>query len=169
MAQRTKVAKETWLAIKTCYLAGMSTNDIAAKFEINRNTISIKAWKMGWNKLRRLPDSVPTDKALVEKVADMLETDWKTKGSAHRRLVFEKANSALREANLPAPRTWKDAQIADSMARKAAGLEDAENTKSTIVNVGWLQQTAGGAVTRLDIESDIVDAEVVEDAEILSD
>jgi hypothetical protein len=84
-------------------------------------------------------------------------------------LVFEKANSALREANLPAPRTWKDAQIADSMARKAAGLEDAENTKSTIVNVGWLQQTAGGAVTRLDIESDIVDAEVVEDVEILSD
>jgi hypothetical protein len=55
------------------------------------------------------------------------------------------------------------------MARKAAGLEDAENTKSTIVNVGWLQQTAGGAVTRLDVESEIIDAEVVEDAEILSD
>ena len=169
MAQRTKIAKETWLAVKTCYLAGMSTNDIADKFGINRDTITTKTWKAGWNKLRKLPDSQPVDKGLVEKVAEMLEEDWKTKGSAHRRLVFEKANSALREANLPAPRTWKDAQIADSMARKAAGLEDAENTKSTIVNVGWLQQTVGGAVTRMDVESEIVDAEVVDDAAILSE
>jgi hypothetical protein len=84
-------------------------------------------------------------------------------------LVFEKANSALREANLPAPRTWKDAQIADSMARKAAGLEDSENMKSTIVNVGFLQQTAGGAVTRMDVESDIVDAEAAQDAVLLSE
>ena len=147
----------------------MSTNDIAEKFGVNRDTVTTKTWKAGWNKLRKLPDSQPVDKGLVEKVADMLEEDWKSKGSAHRRLVFDKANSALREANLPAPRTWKDAQIADSMARKAAGLEDSENTKSTIVNVGWLQQTAGCAVTKLDIESEIVDAEVVEETAILSD
>ena len=166
---KTKIAKETWLAVKTCYLAGMSTNDIADKFGINRDTITTKTWKAGWNKLRKLPDSQPLEKTMVEKVADMLEEDWKTKGSAHRRLVFNKANSALREANLPAPRTWKDAQIADSMARKAAGLEDSENTKGTIVNVGWLQQTAGGAVTKIDIESEIVDAEVVEETAILSD
>ena len=166
---KTKIAKETWLAVKTCYLAGMSTNDIADKFEIDRGTVSVKAWKAGWSKVRKLPENIPTDKSMVEKVADMLESDWKSKGSAHRRLVFDKANSALREANIPAPRTWKDAQIADSMARKAAGLEDSENTKSTIVNVGWLQQTAGGAVTKIDIESDIVDAEVVEETAILSD
>jgi hypothetical protein len=55
------------------------------------------------------------------------------------------------------------------MARKAAGLEDSENTKSTIVNVGWLQQTAGGAVTKIDIESEIVDAEVIGETAILSD
>ena len=169
MAQRTKIAKETWLAIKTCYLAGMSTNDIAEKFGVNRDTVTTKTWKAGWNKLRKLPDSQPVDKGLVEKVADMLEEDWKSKGSAHRRLVFDKANSALREANIPAPRTWKDAQIADSMARKAAGLEDSENTKGTIVNVGWLQQTAGGAVTMIDIDSEIIDAEVVEETAILSD
>jgi hypothetical protein len=169
MGSKPRIPKETWLAVKTCYLAGMSTNDIADKFGINRDTITTKTWKAGWNKLRKLPDSQPLDKTMVEKVAEMLEEDWKSKGSAHRRLVFEKANSALREANLPAPRTWKDAQIADSMARKAAGLEDAENTKSTIVNVGWLQQTVGGAVTRMDVESDIVDAEVIQDAEILSD
>lgn len=166
---KTKIARETWLAVKTCYLAGMSTNDIADKFKINRETVSTKAWKAGWNKIRKLPENIPTDKSLVEKVADMMEMDWKSKGSAHRRLVFDKANSALREANIPAPRTWKDAQIADSMARKAAGLEDSENTKGTIVNVGWLQQTAGGAVTKIDIESEIVDAEVVEETEILSD
>lgn len=99
----------------------------------------------------------------------MLEEDWKTKGSAHRRMVFEKANSAIREANLPAPRTWKDAQIADSMARKAAGLEDADNTKSTIVNVGWLQQTAGGTVTRVDVNSDIVEADYAMEPANLSD
>ena len=154
-----RIAKETWLAVKTCYLAGMSTTDIAEKFQINANTVTTKAWKTGWNKLRKLPEDVPLEKSLIEKMADALEEDWKTKGSAHRRLVFDKANTALREANLPAPRTWKDAQIADSMARKAAGLEDSENTKSTVVNVGWLQQTAGGAVTKVEVESDIVDAE----------
>lgn len=166
---KTKIAKETWLAVKTCYLAGMSTNDIAEKFQIDRGTVSTKAWKAGWNKIRKLPDNVPLEKSLVEKVADMMETDWKSKGSAHRRLVFEKANTALREANLPAPRTWKDAQIADSMARKAAGLEESENKMSAIVNVGWLQQTAGGAVTKIDATSEILDAEIVSDPTNLSD
>lgn len=169
MGSKTRIPKETWLAVKTCYLSGMSRKDIADRFGINYDTVVTRICKAGWHKLRVLPQSVPVERSMVEKVADMLEEDWKNKGSAHRRLVFEKANSALREANLPAPRTWKDAQIADSMARKAAGLEDAENTKSTIVNVGWLQQTAGGAVTKIDATSEIIDAEIVEDTTNLSD
>jgi len=156
---KTKIAKEIWLAVKTCYLAGMATNDIADKFGIDRGTVSVKAWKAGWSKVRKLPENIPTDKSMVEKVADMLESDWKSKGSAHRNMMFSKANTALREANLPAPRTWKDAQIADQIARKAAGLDEDENKMTAVVNIGWLQETAGSAITK--IEPDTIDADFV--------
>jgi transposase len=156
---RAHIPKETWLAVKTCYLSGMSTKDIAERFEINMDTVVTRVCKAGWNKLRVLPESVPVERSMVEKVAEILEDDWKSKGSAHRRMMFSKANTALREANLPAPRTWKDAQIADQIARKAAGLDEDENKMTAVVNIGWLQETAGSAITK--IEPDTIDADFV--------
>jgi hypothetical protein len=70
--------------------------------------------------------------------------------------VFKIAHDALKKSRLPAPRTWKDAQIADNMARKAVGLDE-ERGNTSVINVGFMHQTAGAVVTRID--NDVVDAE----------
>ena len=154
---RTNIPKATWDAVKVAYLSGMSCKDIAENFGILENTVQIKVCKEGWNKIIKesIKSVTPEPKAL-EKVADMLENDWKSKGAAHRAHIYKIAHDALKKSSLPAPRTWKDAQIADNMARKAVGLDE-EKGSTSVINVGFMHQTAGAVVTRID--NDVVDAE----------
>jgi len=42
----------------------------------------------------------------------------------HRDLVFNLAHGALAKAKVKPPRTFKEAKIADEMARKACGFDD---------------------------------------------
>jgi hypothetical protein len=70
--------------------------------------------------------------------------------------VFKIAHEALKRATLPAPRSWKEAQIADNMARKAVGLDE-ERGNSAIINVGWVHDTIGKAARGR--ENDILDVE----------
>lgn len=154
---RTNIPKATWDAVKVAYLSGMSCKDIAENFGILENTVQIKVCKEGWNKIIKesIKSVTPEPKAL-EKVADMLESDWKNKGAAHRAHVFKIAHEALKKSSLPAPRSWKDAQIADNMARKAVGLDE-EKGNTAVVQIGWMQQKVGAPPTRLD--NDTLDAE----------
>lgn len=71
-------------------------------------------------------------------------------------MVYEMAKKALKSAALPSPRSWKDAQIADNMARKAIGLDE-EKGANAVVNIGWLHGTIGGMPTRLD--NDVLDVD----------
>jgi hypothetical protein len=154
---RTNIPKATWDAVKVAYLSGMSCKDIAENFGILENTVQIKVCKEGWNKIiKESVKSVTPAPEALEKVADMLENDWKNKGAAHRAHIYKIAHEALKKSSLPAPRTWKDAQIADNMARKAVGLDE-EKGSTSVINVGFMHQTAGAVVTRID--NDVVDAE----------
>ena len=154
---RTNIPKETWDAVKVVYLSGMSCKDIAENFGILENTVQIKVCKEGWNKIMKesIKSVTPEPKAL-EKVADMLESDWKSKGAGHRVHVFKIAHEALKRSQLPAPRSWKDAQIADNMARKAVGLDE-ERGNNAIINVGWVHDTIGR--TAQIAENDVLDVE----------
>ena len=162
MGQGPRIPKDTWNAVKVAYLAGVSPKEIAQQFGIAENTVSTKVCKAGWNTIIR--DAVRTvkpDDEILAKTADLLEMDWKSKGSGHRSHVFKLAHAALQKANLPAPRTWKDAQIADNMARKAVGLDE-DKGATAIVQVGWMQATLGGVQTK--IENDFVDVEFVSES-----
>lgn len=157
MGQGPRIPKETWDAVKVSYLAGLSTKEIAQQYGLEEQTVATKVCKAGWNKI--IKDSIKTvvpDNKILEKTADLLEMDWKNKGAGHRAHVFKIAHEALKKASLPAPRSWKDAQIADNMARKAAGLDE-EKGAVAVVNVGWMHGTIGGTPTR--IENDVLDVE----------
>jgi uncharacterized protein YjcR len=159
MGQGPRIPKETWDAVKVAYLAGMTPKEIAQKFGLEEQTVSTKVCKAGWNKIiKEAIQSVTPTEDILAKTADILEMDWKAKGAGHRSVVFKIAHDALKSARLPTPRSWKDAQIADNMARKAVGLDE-ERGNSAVINVGFIHKTAGNAVTR--IENDVVDAEFV--------
>lgn len=143
--------------MKVAYLSGMEPKDIAKKFDIEEKTVYTKISKSGWNKIiGESVKSVSPDTKILEMTADALEAEWRTKGAGHRAMVFKIAHDALKKAKLPAPRSWRDAQVADNMARKALGLDE-EKATSAVINVGFIHKTAGAVVTRID--NDVVDAE----------
>lgn len=146
-----RIPKDTWKAVKVAYLSGLSTKEIARQYGIGEQTVATKVCKEGWNRIiKESISSVEPKQDILEKTAELLEMDWKNKGAGHRAHVFKIAHEALKRASLPAPKSWKDAQIADNMARKAAGLEES-NAMTAVVNVGFLQQTADSISPRIDI------------------
>jgi hypothetical protein len=48
------------------------------------------------------------------------------RGEAHRFLVFDKASGAIQKAKMRPPKSWKEFDLADRAARRAAGLENAD-------------------------------------------
>ena len=63
--------------------------------------------------------------------------DWASLGQRYRQMIFGHVNSALESLNLEPPKTWRDFEIADRMARKAVGLESGEGTTiQTIIPIG---------------------------------
>ena len=159
MGQGPTIPKKVWDAVKVSYLAGLGTKEIARQYGIPENTVATKVCKAGWNKIiKEAVKTVVPENEILEKTADLLEMEWKNKGAGHRAHVFKIAHEALKRAQLPAPRSWKDAQIADNMARKAVGLDE-EKGATAIVNLGWMHGTIGGAPSRLD--NDVVDVEFV--------
>ena len=139
-----------------CYLNGMTPREISKNFGIPENTIYTKIAKAGWSKIKKEALAKEPEPQEVEILAKVMEENWKEKGAAHRAVVYEMAHKALKSAKLPTPRSWKDAQIADNMARKAVGLDE-EKGSTSVINVGFMHQTAGAVVTRID--NDVVDAE----------
>jgi hypothetical protein len=55
------------------------------------------------------------------------------RGDAHRELVFNVAHGALAKAKLQSPRTWKEAKLADEMARRACGLDDRDAASQSLL------------------------------------
>lgn len=77
---------------------------------------------------------------------------WAEKGERHRKMVFEKTTAMLEQATLAPPKNWKDAEIVDKMARRAAGLDNLETQVNTIIGLGSLDD--GPLVA--DFEAEIV-------------
>jgi transposase len=153
---RTNIPKERWDSVKVCYLNGMHPKEIAKRFSIAENTVYTKIGKAGWYKIKKEAIAQEPQPQAIEELAQVLEEDWKSKGAAHRSMMYEIAHKALKSASLPAPRSWKDAQIADNIARKATGLDE-EKGNTAVVNIGWMHGTIGAAPTRL--ENDVLDVE----------
>lgn len=68
---------------------------------------------------------------------------WPEKQLKTREIAWKKGHKGLADAELPAPRSWKDLDIADRVARRAAGLDDSDGVK---VNVLINLQILNGSV-----------------------
>ena len=59
--------------------------------------------------------------------------EWARRGDVHSNLVFNLAHVALAKAKLKPPRTFKEAKIADEMARKARGLDEGDSAQRALL------------------------------------
>lgn len=90
------------------------------------------------SKLGQKPGTL--DKLRSEVVSNAVALTWAEKGESHRKMMFDLANKALTKAvsNIQPPKNWKDVEIADKVARRAAGLEDAQPQQNLLVSLGGM-------------------------------
>lgn len=81
------------------------------------------------------------------------ETDWPTRGEEHREIAFNLAHESVKLFKPKAPKGFKDLEIADRIARRAAGLDVADVVNQTLVHINESIEAHGDV-----IEADVVEA-----------
>ena len=143
------ITPEVWLAVEKAVCAGMGYSQAARAFGIRSpHAIIMKSRRDGWavpsrveERARQLQDSLQRRSEAVEQrrnfndaTTESLAESWVERGEQHRQLAFILAHDALRKAakkGLPV-RNWRDADLADRIARRSAGLDSDENSRIQI-------------------------------------
>ena len=73
-----------------------------------------------------------------DQVKAAITETWAEKGAKLRRVMFKKAYNAVKQSTVQTPKNWRDLEIADKLARRAAGLDTSDNQVNLSFSVpGW--------------------------------
>lgn len=136
-----------WSGIQRLIESGaLSYSEAAERMEVSVGALRQRAYRERWLSPERVRKAAAVlCRVMPEEVLKDAAESWHEKGQRHRLRVFELAHESLVHAELPAPKTWRDAQVADNMARRAVGLDDDSVKGSPIINVQWLRETLASA------------------------
>jgi hypothetical protein len=113
----------------------MSYAEAGIRWDIKEDTIRKRAKRHKWATpqmvVRRIRQLSQRNPDALDKIAE----SWAEKGESHRKTAFDLASKSLEKMKVTTPKTWKDADIVDKIARRAAGLENAEIVNQTLVQV----------------------------------
>lgn len=149
-----KGIKTDWEAIRQGYMLGETADSLSARFRVKAGTIRCRASREGWITPRNLEEKLnERKKEIDEQVKDGLISSAEGKKmkstveqtalaitdqrEAHKSAIMKLVNKGLEKSKLPAIKTWKDAKIADDMARRALDM-DLPDEKGSIINIGIL-------------------------------
>src|SRR5438067_3299416 len=123
-----------WEIIERACIVGMTFMSAAKEFAVKEDTIRKRARRYNWPVPKAIGKAV--QKAVQnEQVAERTAQNWLDKSSAHRAIVFDKAHGAITKATMSPPRSWKEFDLADRAARRAANLENAEVVQQTLIQI----------------------------------
>jgi hypothetical protein len=145
-----------WDAIRIEFAHGVSIPDLSRKYEISEGTLKARSAREKWVDMRPETHATGLQQGVLESAkqgAKVVGQSWAERGDAYRRMIFDKTSQMMEQASLAPPRNWKDADIVDKMARRAAGLDNLETQVNTIIGIGSLED---GPV-RADFEGEFVD------------
>ena len=135
------ITPEVWLAVEKAVCAGMGYSQAARAFGIRSpHTVIMRSRRDRWpipsrveERARELQASLQRRSVAAEQRRDCnemttetLAQSWAERAEQHRLIAFELANDSLRAAakkGLPIE-SWRDASLADVVARRNAGLDD---------------------------------------------
>lgn len=157
------IPEKTRDVIKKLYESGQSFPDIAEATGIP--VVEIKALKSK-GKWTRQPDKqlaaaeaqVADDEADAADILAAADEALQTNpGKRHSAMVFKRVHSALAGLkSLPPLKNWKDIELADKIARRAAGLDREGAGGGTVINLGII---AGGYKPKLAPSKKVIDLE----------
>ena len=152
-----------WDAIRIEFSHGMTIPCLSTKYGVSEGTLKARSAREKWIEMRPETHATPVAHDATEARPTLLETTkqaakqvgktWAERGESYRSMMFEKTSALMQQATLSPPKNWKDADIVDKMARRAAGLDNLETQVNTIIGIGSLED----APIRADFEGEIVD------------
>jgi hypothetical protein len=149
--------KIAWKDVKAaCEVEGLTITEVCARYRLKYPAVYARATRGKWSVI----SSVKKRAKELQKREAELETSaaqWARRGGVHRDLVFNLAHGALAKAKLKPPRTFKEAKIADDMARKACGLDE-QDRASDFLLIHINEQIDG--FESQPIEAKVIDAEL---------
>lgn len=145
------VPDPVWAAAREAAAAGVPISAIALRAGLTKSWIEARARQEKWMTPERraalLREYETKDPEMVQKAVDdiVLATAALSSDRAllHRGKIADLTARKLEEASrtIAAPKTWKDMQVLDTMARKALGLED-DAKPTAMIQMNLLSTTA---------------------------
>jgi hypothetical protein len=155
-------AKIPWGDVKNaCEVEGLTITEVCARYKLKYPAIYARASRGRWKVISTIKKRA---QELQKREAELKTSaaEWARRGDAHRDLVFGLAHGALAKAKLKPPRTFKEAKIADEMARKACGLDDGDSAQhALLIHINELD-----AGEPMPIEATVIEAELSSDAPV---
>jgi hypothetical protein len=156
-------AKVAWKDVKNaCEVEGLTITEVCARFRLKYPAVYARATRGKWTIISSVKKRA---KELQKREAELKTsaTEWARRGDAHRDLMFNVAHGALAKAKLQSPRTWKEAKLADEMARRACGLDDRDAaSQSLLIHINEIVD----ASEPYPVEASVIDAELSPDAPV---
>ena len=147
--------------VKNLFETGQSFQDIAEATGVTVNQIkTLKArgkWTRQPKKQLAMAEAqlVKDDAEAADILAAADEALHANPGKRHSAMVFKRVHAALAGLKtLPPLKTWKDIEMADKIARRAAGLDREGSGSGTVINLGII---AGGYKPKLAPSKKVVD------------
>lgn len=141
------VPEAVWLHIRDAICAGVDSVLVSTRTGVSERWIEARAEREQWLTPARR-DAVMRQYQLDDPVRlARIKDDLEIAGAAlsaekvleHRAFVASMASGKMREgqADIEAPRSWREMDIADRMARRALGLDDGPQT-ANVIQIGSL-------------------------------
>jgi len=160
-AGRPKPTKpETWSEIRRASEQGVTDKELERTFGVTRNAIRQHRHREGWVSLMRLEDKIQSMRLATtgaKTEGDGMESGGMValvagslleRGQKYSLRMFDFASKQAEKAmidDFEAADTWKKLQIADTLARRAAGLDKNDDKTSVSVNLAmFTAQKSGG-------------------------
>jgi hypothetical protein len=118
-------AKVAWNEVKNaCEIEGLTITEVCTRYRLKYPAVYARAARGKWKVVSSIKKRA---KELQQREAELTTTaaQWAKRGETHRLLVFDKASGAIEKARMRPPKSWKEFDLADRAARRAAGLENA--------------------------------------------
>ena len=155
-----------WPVLQVEFSHGVSISELARKYGVSEGTIKARSARHQWITSRpsthatgvaglqgdsatglqptsfsaNLAHGATSFSANLAHGAQAAGQSLQEAGQAYAARVFKKVSSLVDQANLPPPKNWKDAEIADKIARRAAGLDTADVQITTVVGMGGMAE-----------------------------
>jgi hypothetical protein len=120
-----------------CEIEGLTITEVCARYKLKYPAVYARATRAKWKVVSSIDKRA---KELQQRDAELTATaaQWARRGERYRLLVFDKASGAIEKARIRPPKSWKEFDLADRAARRAAGLENADVVQQTLIHINEL-------------------------------